>query len=46
MADRRGHSWFKELDLYMINLGSGKRMIVKNGVMDNKFLITYPKSLE
>jgi len=46
MADRSEHSWFKELDLKKINLGSGKRMIVKNGVMDNKFLITYPKSLE
>lgn len=46
MADRSEHSWFKELDLYKVNLGSGKRMVVKNGVMDNKFLITYPKSLE
>ena len=46
MADRSEHSWFKDLDLYKINLGSGKRMIVKDGIMDNKFLITYPKSLE
>jgi hypothetical protein len=46
MANKSEHPWYKELELNKINLGSGKRMIVKNGVWDSKFLITYPKSLE
>jgi hypothetical protein len=44
MADKSQHSWLKDLDLNKINLGKGKRMIVENGLWDNKFLITYPRS--
>lgn len=44
MADKSQHLWLKDLDLNKINLGKGKRMIVENGLWDNKFLITYPRS--
>ena len=37
------HSWFKELRIEKINLGSGKRVIVQNGVLDKKYHITVPR---
>ncbi|NOX87437.1 MAG: hypothetical protein GXO77_00290 [Calditrichaeota bacterium] len=43
MAEKQNHFWFNQLNLSKINLGSGKRMIVKNGMMDKKYLITVPK---
>jgi len=46
LAERNKHDWFQQLDLSRIDLGSGKRFIVKNGLLDNKYLITYPISLE
>ena len=42
MAEKNGHTWFNELDLDKINLGSGKREIVKSGVLDKKYQITVP----
>ena len=42
MAEKNGHTWFNELDLDRINLGSGKREIVKSGVFDKKYQITVP----
>lgn len=38
--------FFKKLDLKKINLGSGKRLIVKNGVFNTKYQITVPKPKE
>jgi hypothetical protein len=46
MAEKAAHSWFSYLDLKNINLGSGKRSIVKNGVYIDKYKITIPKELE
>lgn len=46
MATKAKHSWVEYLDLKQINLGSGKRSIVKNGVYINKYKITVPKELE
>lgn len=44
-AERAGHTWFKHLDISRINLGTGKRSIVKNGVLNPKYQITIPKDL-
>lgn len=32
------------LDLSKIDLGSGKRQIIKGGALDQKYLITVPKN--
>jgi len=45
MAEKAEHAWFKYLDLKQISLGSGKRVIVKNGVYNAKYQITLPKDL-
>ena len=46
MADKAGHEWFKYLDIDKVNLGSGKRSIVKDGVYVAKYQMTVPKELE
>jgi hypothetical protein len=43
LAEKNGHKWLYELNFKRINLGSGKRVIVKNGTLDSKYKITYPK---
>lgn len=45
LAERANHSWVKHLDIDRINLGSGKRSIVKNGVYNSKYKITLPLEL-
>jgi len=45
MAEKVGHSWFHDLNLNRIDLGKGKRSIVKNGVYDSKYQITLPRDL-
>jgi len=37
-------NWFKRLNVDRIDIGSGKRQIVKGGSLDRRFLITVPKS--
>lgn len=37
-----GHGWYRHLDQNSIELGSGKRQIVKGGVLDDEYLITVP----
>jgi len=44
-AEKTGHSWFRHLQLNRINLGSGKRSIVANGVLIPEYQITLPKHL-
>lgn len=49
-AERHNHSWYKHLDLehYTMDsdaLGSGKRMLVRGGRLDPKYLITVPKDM-
>ncbi len=44
LAEKSGHEWFNYLDLSNIDLGTGKRKIVDNGVLDEKYKITVPKS--
>jgi len=43
IAEKNNHSWFNELHLDRINLGSGKRFIVEDGMLDKKYNITVPK---
>jgi len=45
MAEKAGHSWLEDLDLSKIDLGTGKRSIVKNGVFNAKYQITIPRDL-
>ena len=45
MAEKAGHSWFEDLDLTKIDLGKGKRSIVKNGVYNTKYQITISRDL-
>lgn len=45
MAGKANHQWFRALSVSGINMGEGKRAIVKNGVYDSKYLITIPKEL-
>lgn len=46
MAEKADHDWFKRLDLRNVHLGKGKRSIVKNGTLIDKYGITVPKALE
>jgi hypothetical protein len=46
LAEKANHSWFRFLDLKKIDLGKGKRSIVKNGVFVKRYAITVPKELE
>lgn len=45
MAEKASHQWFKHLNLDAIDLGRGKRSLVKNGVYVPKYQITIPKEL-
>ena len=45
LAKKSGHAWFNHLNLKTIDLGSGKRSVVKNGVYDSTYQITIPKEL-
>jgi hypothetical protein len=45
MAKKAGHQWFKYLNLKEINLGKGKRSLVKGGVYNAEFQITIPEEL-
>ncbi len=41
-AESHGHPWFRELKMDRVTLGSGKRVLVKGGRLDAKYLITVP----
>lgn len=42
-AERHMHAWLKHLDIKKIDLGTGKRMLVKGGKLHNKYQITLPE---
>ncbi|ATQ69089.1 MULTISPECIES: type IV toxin-antitoxin system AbiEi family antitoxin domain-containing protein [Methylosinus] len=44
-ADRHRHAWLKHIERAAIDLGSGKRMLVKDGRFDPAYQITVPKDL-
>ncbi len=45
-AERHNHAWFKRIDRDTIDLGRGKRMLVRGGKLDPTYLITVPESLD
>ena len=42
-ADRHQHRWLDYISREKIDLGKGKRMLVKGGKLDTKYLITVPE---
>ncbi|NLA93468.1 MAG: hypothetical protein GX842_08600 [Spirochaetales bacterium] len=40
------HPWYNYLDLSKIDLGSGKRQIIRGGALDPEFQITIPKEVK
>lgn len=45
-ADRHQHAWLKGLDKTAIDLGKGKRMLVKGGKFDRSYQMTVPEDLD
>lgn len=45
-AGRHQHAWLKRLDRNQVDLGSGKRVLVKGGKLDPATLITVPEDLD
>ncbi len=45
-AERQNHAWLKRLSAEQFDLGHGKRMLVKGGILDKKYQITVPQSLQ
>jgi hypothetical protein len=45
-AERHNHAWLQKLDRKEMDLGSGKRMLVRGGKFDRKFNITVPEKLD
>lgn len=46
LAEKANHAWFSYLKVDKIDLGSGKRSLVKNGTYISKYRITVPKEVE
>jgi hypothetical protein len=46
LAEKSQHKWFKDIKLKKINIGSGKRVIVKGGKLIPKYKIVVPVSNE
>jgi hypothetical protein len=44
-AERHNHPWFARLNQSKIDLGSGKRMFLPGGQLNQKYLITVPRDL-
>jgi len=45
-AERHQHAWLKKLNRNEIDLGRGKRMLVRGGKLDPTFNITVPESID
>ena len=45
LATRQDEPWSRKLDETLIDLGSGKRMVMRGGRLDARYLITVPESL-
>lgn len=45
-ADRHAHAWLKRIDRDRIDLGKGKRMLVRGGKLDPTYQITVPEDLD
>jgi len=46
LADKADHEWLNYINLDKVDLGSGKRAIVSDGVYVSKYQITVPKALD
>lgn len=44
LAEHYRHAWVGKLNLSRVNLGAGKRLVVKNGCFERKYQITIPAS--
>jgi hypothetical protein len=44
-ASRHNHAWFGQVNAEAVDLGSGKRMVVRGGKLDSRYLITVPDEL-
>lgn len=44
-SERHGHAWFQKLDTGKLDLGSGKRQIIKNGSFVGRYQITVPREM-
>lgn len=44
-SDRHDHAWRNELEIKGINLGRGKRMLIKHGAFDATYQITVPRQM-
>lgn len=44
-ADRHSHQWSQAIDRNTIDLGSGKRVIIKGGALDKNYNITVPREM-
>ncbi len=44
-AERVGHSWYKYIDQKNVEIGTGNRSLVKNGVLVSKYKLVLPKEL-
>ncbi len=45
-AERHRHAWLQKLNRSAIDLGTGKRMLVRGGKLDPKYNITVPENLD
>jgi len=45
-ADRHSHAWLKKLERARVDLGKGKRMLVRGGKLDPTYEITVPEDLD
>lgn len=45
-AERHNHAWLSKIDRSAIDLGKGKRMLVRGGKLDPKYNITVPENLD
>jgi hypothetical protein len=45
-AERHRHAWLQKLERSAIDLGTGKRMLVRGGKLDPKYNITVPENLD
>jgi hypothetical protein len=43
LARSSGHAWYAHIDKTRLDLGKGKRQLVRGGKLDNEFLITVPE---
>ncbi len=46
MSEQHNYFWFNDLDLDRIDLGMGKRVIIKSGAFNKKYQITVPRVMQ